>query len=733
MRKIIVAVISFILLCVPVFGSNVFNPNTVTSTDIINYIDKFNSSGPKAAYAIGRDRIEYYMTFLDEERDYYGLPFNQHLTPNTSLPEQSKQINPVNLKVMYTHNPSVYDNAVPVSQLSGKWYDIQVKWDNAKGKWVLSDSSKNIIFNLPTDDKRGEWTISVKGTDTTGKPIYDKEAIGSGTFRVHKPPVPMFTFTDNGTTATLTDAGSYDIDYNKSKPNNGIKNYTWSAKIGNNWVDVGSGKSVTFNKNGQQVSDYRLTVEDYDGAFSSISKSNLILDKPIAEMYFRIKGYTGSIIDYAYYGNVGNERVYVSSDVSWNDDAYNSSIYPSTGTRTTKFTALRTSEHRPSNTTFTDEILNSKFTSLINNGSISVELEAKNKYDLYNRKQKNLRVYDITGTQSVISDTMIEGKFIPGTQGKITFNLTNSNVKPNEITVIVNGLGLTNKELSRVGSSNKFDTSLTFPDFSVTGNTASYNIEILSKRDGTLLHRVNGSASFIVPLSVEFVGTQYYIPDSSVHIDVKTNKYVDSLELILFNGSSYQKVIPNATKYKDTGEDRFWTVTYKPPKDIPLKVYQAKAIGKGVGGLTKEATADMHYFDMNVLVHHTDEWENHRVRYNNYKTGTNDSPRTKDIFFNGERFMLKADPVSSITGFFQLLDVKVTLNDHNLTTNLVNSNGSYTGSIFDESFKYKWIQPNTYNLKFTFTATVNGKYPISKESTIVVDSTDRYWRDHLKE
>lgn len=512
MKKFILIILSCLMLCNTLYGQNVFNPNTVTSNDIINYINNVGSNKPKTAYCIDRDKIDYYMTFLDEERDYYNLAFPQHLTPNSSLPESNKQINPVNLKVKYEHNPNVYDNPVRVSSITGKWYDIAVKWDAAQNKWILVDPSKSILFTTPTDDKRGEWTISIKGTDTTGKPVFDKESVGTAKFRVHKAPIPMFNFIDQGTSATLTDAGSYDVDYQYSKPNNGIKNYYWSAKIGDNWVDLGTGKTVTFNKNGQTVSDYRLTVEDYDGAFASIAKSSLILDKPIADFEFRINGYTGDTIQYAYKGNVSNERIYVYPTISWNDEAYHPGIYNTSGTRTEKWVSLNTLEERNNYDLFSNDILYKRFSENVKNNFIKVLLEIKNKYDLVHSTNKslairNIELQDLTSTGYVHANCGFE----VGKTATIKIKVTNSSyLNDLDFKVDIPSLNISNMRLEPTASDKSILTATIPLDsrnsyWNPKQYKFDYSIKVYSKRTETskVLHQVPGTALIHTPLDLD--------------------------------------------------------------------------------------------------------------------------------------------------------------------------------------------------------------------------------------
>lgn len=565
MKKLISIVLLILIFVTNVFAVNPSvsingsQPINTSSNKIINYIESKRKNLSSNVFCIANDTINYYESFLDEERDYYNLPFSQHLLSNDSLSQQQKQINPINLQMKYEHNPSYYDNPVPLSGLSGRWHDIQVTWDSEKGKWKLTDPTKAILFEAPTDDKRGEWTIYLKGTDTTGKPIFDKESIGFAKFRVHKAPIPKFTFTESGTTATLRDAGSYDVDYQYSKNSrrnapgdrqySGIKEFYWSAKIGENWVDLGTGTSVTFNKNGQTVSDYRLTVEDYDGAFASISKSSLILEKPLVDFEFRVGGYTGLATNYAYRGNAGFEKLYVNPLITWNDDAYDPSLYTTIGTRTERWTALKTGDNRTGNTTFTTQVLQNNFTNIINGGSIPVELEAKNKFDYFDTKQKSalvhtLQVQDLTGSQGYVHDpnicTVNPCGFMVGTEATFIFNQNNASVNNDEIKVsITSPLG--NFDLTRDGK--KFSATAPLADIPSLWDKFDYTLNIHSKRTGELLHRQPGTAYIHTPLNLEgkVNGKRQGIEvntDEPFTISATTTKYAKEVKVVLKNAAT---------------------------------------------------------------------------------------------------------------------------------------------------------------------------------------------------
>ena len=620
LKKILIGGLIFIcsttnLLAIDPNGySNGSKPANANASKIINYIQSKKQANTGTVFCIGEDTITYYESFFDEERDYYNLAFSQHLLSNLALSEQQKQVNPVNLQMKYEHNPSIYDNPVTKSGISGAWTNINVSWDSTKNKWKLVDPTSTILFEEPTDDKRGEWTIYLKGTDSTGKSVFDKETIGFAKFRVHKAPIPKFTFTDNGSTATLSDAGSYDIDYQYSKNSrrnvasdrqySGIKEFYWSAKIGDSWIDLGTGASVTFNKSGQAVTDYKLTVEDYDGAFASISKSTLLLEKPLLDFEFKI-GATNSIVSsYVYSGNVGHESLYINPLITWYDDGYRLDLYGTAngrGNRTAKFTFFRPAPATPkeesrtvnlssitnesviqsqtqsmlsSLTSGSNSILASEYTTLIRSNKIIAELYAANRYGLFNSIQKeieniDIKINDVTENQAVchISGTTCQLDITK--DAVIQVKNANSKVKNNEIRMAIK-IGSTEYPMSY--TNNQYE--VTIPQSVVEANsqpkaathkydTLSYTINVYSTRTNELLHQQAVIKNLHTPLDLKgyikvnnsFKNNETTTEKIEVNAGEKvsykatTNKYAKSVNLSILRADGSPIVTGDPSKY----------------------------------------------------------------------------------------------------------------------------------------------------------------------------------------
>jgi hypothetical protein len=132
-------------------------------------------------------------------------------------------------------------------------------------------------------------------------------------------------------------------------------------------------------------------------------------------------------------------------------------------------------------------------------------------------------------------------------------------------------------------------------------------------------------------------------------------------------------------------------------------------------------------------VRHTDKWNENRIKYNQYKTGTDNDPRSYDTFWAGERFMLFAETtninfLSSVT----VDSVNVEILNEGYST-LLNENNStdWSGEISDTDMLYKWGQIEPEILVFRFTVSYSNGTIKSDDVNIIVDDIEKYWRLHM--
>lgn len=671
--------------------SNYDYTGALDKTALFDYIDRKLIEVSDTVFCIGQDKIEYYMTFEDEDRDYpitgsytyegKATKTNEKGKTN-SLSELVKQVKAGTLKVKYEHDPSIYDNPVPKSSKSdGKWHSVKTSFDTDKSKWrVINLVEEDYLFFEPTDATRGSWKIYIQGSDDTGKPAFDKISEHYATFRVHKAPVPKFNFTESGSTATLSDAGSYDIDYEirknsrKNKPNDreykGIKEFYWSAKIGDEWVDIGTGPSVTFNKNGKIVSDYRLTVEDYDGAFASISKNALIIDKPIVNFNYTIGG---TYTSYAYQGNVNHETTSVKSEITWNDEAYMNWLYNTSGERYAKYTAIKTGEYKENknltnwntlDNAFSNDILQPKFLTIANNNKISVNLTARNKYDASDSVQKDLQIKHIdvvpkngSSTKDVVFEDITpdyaDFTYTSTTQltpayasyvGKkaftvgmdIPFRINEKKGATEDLKVTVKSNGAEKEVKSYGGPLQGTIPKEELPwNNSNTWDKLSYSVQVYSKRDNNkLLHKYTSELLIRTPVPVEgSISGDEIMTDEAFTLTAISTKYAKSVEVsfpvpVTTNGTKY----PANTKIALTRvNEEKWNKNFilssddvDEEQEITINLYSTAYNNRDAGYNTVSAKVNtIQLYDLMIIFNQDVNWKNYYFdSHNNFKSNT---------------------------------------------------------------------------------------------------------------
>ena len=121
-------------------------------------------------------------------------------------------------------------------------------------------------------------------------------------------------------------------------------------------------------------------------------------------------------------------------------------------------------------------------------------------------------------------------------------------------------------------------------------------------------------------------------------------------------------------------------------------------------------------------VMHTLQWDKNRIQYNLSKTGTEDSPRGYEVFFNGEKFVLNA----YATGEFEPVAVHVEFLGTGFGTDLNNCGESkWEGFIWDASF----INFTSRDCVFKFTASYANGIVLEDDVTVYIVRDD-YWRLH---
>jgi hypothetical protein len=135
-------------------------------------------------------------------------------------------------------------------------------------------------------------------------------------------------------------------------------------------------------------------------------------------------------------------------------------------------------------------------------------------------------------------------------------------------------------------------------------------------------------------------------------------------------------------------------------------------------------------------VDHNSTWEENRVKYNMDKTNTPNSPRTKDIFWSTEEFVLTSKSTDIVPSSKDICNsVRVEILNEGYQTDLTTiDNENWSKVYFSSDMLNKWGKPPEV-LRFRFTGRFlnnNGTQNITKtfDVNITVDNIDSYFRVH---
>ena len=137
----------------------------------------------------------------------------------------------------------------------------------------------------------------------------------------------------------------------------------------------------------------------------------------------------------------------------------------------------------------------------------------------------------------------------------------------------------------------------------------------------------------------------------------------------------------------------------------------------------------VHELSITGQVKHTTLWNEHRMNYNRSKTGNIDAPRSYEVFFPGEKFILQAETTDILSSSRVTADkVTVEIVNQPYYTMLTNTKKTqWQGELWNEAM-LRW---NTRPFTFRFTVYYsNGT--IKREDVTVQIQDDPYWRQHGK-
>lgn len=233
-------------------------------------------------FVVGEE-ISNNLIFEDLEKDYDDISITNKLKENTDLDSILKKPKNGKVSIKYIHDPSVFDNPVTKSSKDdGSYHDISYLLDSG---FLITEALAEL---------RGEWILYLNGEDKTGVDIYDKQADEKEyKFVIHQKPKAIITSWKAESTNEIyvSASQSFDIDYEYSKANNGIKEYIWKYQLTDgtwNELPLREKRAVLKKSYGLSVVNYSLTVVDYHGAtdttVQSIEKPLDVPENPIEDM-----------------------------------------------------------------------------------------------------------------------------------------------------------------------------------------------------------------------------------------------------------------------------------------------------------------------------------------------------------------------------------------------------------------------------------------------------------------
>lgn len=281
---------------------------------------------------------------------------------------------------------------------------------------------------------------------------------------------------------------------------------------------------------------------------------------------------------------------------------------------------------------------------------------------------------------------------------------------------------------------NKYELTLTVPSTKADKDYYDLiiNTELPNGNKATNNHRIRIKTPVELE-TLEFPNTMSI--ESTVTMKFKTSKYVNKLEVELFaNDGRYRVIKISPTDISQTvdlsnSNKKIWTLNYLVPVDIEEGQYNANitayAINHSSTDPNKETLTEYYDF-VNIVVtgnvYHTEQWEENRKKYNISKTGDPNSPRSYDMFFPGEKFMLRAETNVVADG------VNVQLLGTSYSTSLVHIGSNiWEGSLWDKEM-LNW-KDRILIFRFTAYKNVSESEPYYVEVQIV---DDEYWRLHRK-
>lgn len=265
-----------------------------------------------------------------------------------------------------------------------------------------------------------------------------------------------------------------------------------------------------------------------------------------------------------------------------------------------------------------------------------------------------------------------------------------------------------------------------------------YVLEAVAYRSDGSFEKITTPIKVFTPISSAFKYTPIFELNKVPDMIITNSKYVSETKVKLFVGTPYETPYINAQSLGMIDGKQEWVINYVVPSNIPVQNYTVIVESYLPWGKKETITTQLIYMSVQYELKHTNEWEENRKAFNIYKTGNQENPRSKNIFFNGEKFVFDVKVKTGSTSVYPRR-VEVTLKPTAeqqgmfIALNKDATGYNWTGEMYNSKFKYAWAKKNVYNLEFDVFLELNNGVTKNYSIQGVVDSNESYWRGHTKD
>jgi hypothetical protein len=243
------------------------------------------------------------------------------------------------------------------------------------------------------------------------------------------------------------------------------------------------------------------------------------------------------------------------------------------------------------------------------------------------------------------------------------------------------------------------------------------------------------------PPTVQIIGTNpsFIYEGDDVFVNIKVHDFdMDTLNLkvyLLKDGN-----IINTSTYTVKPNDNTYNIcTYNLINNITPGNYEIRVVVNDNNGGEANDLATFIANDLNIkgYINHTSKWNENRIKYNQSKTNTDNSPRDYDTYWSGEKFMLSSTTTSinsSSTIVAETVYVEILNESPNITQVLHNDEhiNKWTGELWNKNMIHKWGTTTPEILTFRFTVEYSNSHIEIDDVNITIDDIENYWRYHRK-